>query len=74
MKCQKCLAILLLVFLLLLVGVEDVVRHFSPDVGFLLGPERISFLANTLVAAVLVLTVLSGVQYLTRPSFAREES
>jgi CDP-diacylglycerol---glycerol-3-phosphate 3-phosphatidyltransferase len=73
-KWKTAVQLFAVIFLLLLTGVEDVVRRFNPETEFVLGPERISVLANTLVAAVLLLTVLSGVQYLTRPSFSREES
>lgn len=61
------------VFLLFIIGVQEAVARFGGGPYFL-EESRIQLLANTLMAAVLLLTVLSGFQYFLRPSFYCKES
>lgn len=62
------------VLLLFLVGMMESVHHFRPGIGQAAAREHIELLASFLMAGVLVLTVLSGLQYFMSPNFFRDSS
>lgn len=61
-------------FILLVIGVEETVEHFAANSSFFLDDQLIQLLANVLLAGVLLLTLLSGFHYLFRATFSYKES
>lgn len=64
-KWKTAVQLFAVIFLLLLIGIQEVAEHFL-KVGVVLEGEKMQLLANGLMAAVLVLTVLSGLHYVFR--------
>ncbi|HIL08854.1 MAG TPA: CDP-diacylglycerol--glycerol-3-phosphate 3-phosphatidyltransferase [Candidatus Latescibacteria bacterium] len=60
--------------ILFVIGVEETVERFAANSSFFLDNELIQLLANVLLAGVLLLTLLSGFQYLFRATFSYKES
>lgn len=61
-------------FILLVIGVEETVERFAANSSFFLDDQLIQLLANVLLAGVLLLTLLSGFHYLFRATFSYKES
>ncbi len=61
-------------FILLVIGVEETVERFAANSSFFLDDQLIQLLANVLLAGVLLLTMLSGFHYLFRATFSYKES
>ena len=61
-------------FILLVIGVEETVERFAANSSFFLDDQLIQLLANVLLAGVLLLTLLSGFHYLFRAMFSYKES
>jgi CDP-diacylglycerol--glycerol-3-phosphate 3-phosphatidyltransferase len=61
-------------FILLVIGVEETVERFAANSTFFLDDQLIQLLANVLLAGVLLLTLLSGFHYLFRATFSYKES
>ena len=61
-------------FILLVIGVEETVERFAAKSSFFLDDQLIQLLANVLLAGVLLLTLLSGFHYLFRAMFSYKES
>ncbi|MEW6753697.1 MAG: CDP-diacylglycerol--glycerol-3-phosphate 3-phosphatidyltransferase [Candidatus Latescibacterota bacterium] len=72
-KWKTAVQLFTVVLLLFIMGVQETVGRFGAGAYFL-DESRIQVLANTLMAAVLLLTLLSGFQYFLRPSFFCKES
>jgi cardiolipin synthase len=70
-KWKTAVQLFAVIFLLLITGTQEVAAHFF-DGSMLLESENIHALANGLMAAVLALTVLSGVHYVFRANFSTE--
>ena len=62
------------VLILFIICLQEMIGRFIGDETFFLDGERIQMLANGLVLAVLLLTVLSGFHYLFRAGFFYKES
>lgn len=62
-----------IVVVLSLMAAAEAAAHFGWEAD-LLQPARLSLVANTLMATVLILTVLSGFHYLVRPGLPLNES
>ena len=73
-KWKTAVQLFTVVFLLFIIGLQEMVGRFGGEDVFLLDGGRIQMLANGLMAAVLLLTVLSGFHYLFRASFFYKES
>ena len=61
-------------FILLVIGVEETIERFAANSSFFLDDQLIQLLANVLLAGVLLLTLLSGFHYLFRATFSYKES
>lgn len=61
------------VILLLVIGAREAMRHLAPRADFPLGDGDIRALGNTLMAATLLLTVMSGLQYMVGARFCRND-
>ena len=68
-KWKTALQLFTVVILLFLISAQETMKRFAPDVGFPLAFGHIRLIANGLVAAILLFTVLSGLQYLLRGRF-----
>jgi CDP-diacylglycerol--glycerol-3-phosphate 3-phosphatidyltransferase len=66
-KWKTAVQLFAVIFLLLLIGIQQVTEHFL-DMGVVVEGAIIKMLANGLMGAVLVLTVLSGLHYVFRAS------
>lgn len=73
-KWKTAVQLFTVVLLLFIIGMQEVLKGLSQENAFFLDEVRLRLLANGLVAAVLLLTVLSGIQYLFHPAFFGEES
>lgn len=73
-KWKTAVQLFTVVFLLFIIGLREALRRFGGDADFFLDEARLQLLANGLMAAVLLLTVLSGFHYLFRASFSCKES
>lgn len=72
-KWKTAVQLFTVVFILFIVGLQEALPRFSERGAFFLQGEWIQTLANGLMAAVLLLTVLSGFHYLFRASFFYNE-
>ena len=66
-KWKTAVQLFAVIFLLLLIGIQQITEHFF-NMGVVVEGELIELLANGLMGAVLVLTVLSGLHYVFRCS------
>jgi phosphatidylglycerophosphate synthase len=66
-KWKTAVQLFAVIFLLLLIGIQQVTEHFL-DMGVVVEGAILKILANGLMGAVLVLTVLSGLHYVFRAS------
>jgi len=73
-KWKTAVQLFTVVFLLFIIGLQEMLGRFSEGEEFFLDGARIQTLANVLIAAVLLLTILSGFHYLFRASFFYKES
>lgn len=73
-KLKTAVQLFTIVLLLFMIGVQEALGRLAGDADYFLDAARMQLLANGLVAAVLVLTVLSGFHYLFRFSFFYKES
>jgi CDP-diacylglycerol--glycerol-3-phosphate 3-phosphatidyltransferase len=73
-KWKTAVQLFTVVFLLFIIGLREALRRFGGEANFFLDEARLQLLANGLMAAVLLLTVLSGLHYLFRASFTCKES
>ena len=64
-KWKTAVQLFAVIFLLLLIGIQQVTEHFF-NMGVVVEGKIIELLANGLMGAVLVLTVLSGLHYVFR--------
>ena len=62
-KWKTAVQLFAVIFLLLLIGIQQVTEHFF-NMGVVVEGKLIELLANGLIGAVLVLTVLSGLHYI----------
>lgn len=62
------------VLLLFLLAVRESMHHLRPDADVFLASAHVYVLAHIMVAAVLVLTVISGLQYLVKPAFFKDDA
>lgn len=72
-KWKTAVQLFTVVFILLIIGLQETLPRFSERGAFILEGEWVQMLANGLMAAVLLLTVLSGFHYLFRASFFYNE-
>ena len=63
-KWKTAVQLFAVIFLLLLIGIQQVTEHFF-NMGVVVEGKLIELLANGLIGAVLVLTVLSGLHYIS---------
>ncbi|NKB66311.1 MAG: CDP-diacylglycerol--glycerol-3-phosphate 3-phosphatidyltransferase [Candidatus Latescibacteria bacterium] len=68
-KWKTALQLFSVVVILFGMGLQEVLEHFSWDIGLPLGGPEFKLLANGLMASVLLLTLLSGIHYVFRTSF-----
>ena len=73
-KWKTVAQLITVLFILLVIGVEETVEHFAANSSFFLDDPLIQLLANVLLAGVLLLTMLSGFHYLFRATFSYKES
>jgi CDP-diacylglycerol--glycerol-3-phosphate 3-phosphatidyltransferase len=73
-KWKTAVQLFTVVFLLFIIGLQEAVGRFRGGEAFFLDGTHIQTLANGLIAAVLLLTVLSGFQYVFRAGFFYKES
>jgi len=73
-KWKTAVQLFTVVFILFIIGLQEAVGRFNEGGSFFLDKSRIQILANGLMAAVLLLTVLSGFHYLFRTGFFYKES
>ena len=64
-KWKTAMQLFAIIFLLLLIGIQQVTEHFF-NMGVVVEVKIIELLANGLMSAVLVLTILSGLHYVFR--------
>ncbi len=72
-KWKTAVQLFAVIVLLFVIGLQEAVMRFSEDGTFFLDGAQVQMLANGLMAAVLLLTVLSGFHYLFRASFLYKE-
>jgi CDP-diacylglycerol---glycerol-3-phosphate 3-phosphatidyltransferase len=65
-KWKTAVQLFTVVFILFTIGLQEAMKRFGQDQAFFLDGGRIQTLANGLMGAVLLLTVLSGFHYLFR--------
>ena len=63
-KWKTAVQLFAVIFLLLLIGIQQVTEHFF-NMGVVVEGKTIKLLANGLIGSVLVLTVLSGLHYIS---------
>lgn len=68
-KWKTAVQLFSVILLLFIIGLQELMAHFFAEDPFFLDSDKIQILANGLMAAVLLLTVLSGVHYAFRASF-----
>ena len=73
-KWKTVAQLIAVLFILLVIGVEETVERFAANSSFFLDDQLIQLLANVLLAGVLLLTLLSGFHYLFRATFSYKES
>ena len=73
-KWKTVAQLITVLFILLVIGVEETVERFAANSSFFLDDQLIQLLANVLLAGVLLLTLLSGFHYLFRATFSYKES
>ena len=73
-KWKTVAQLIVVLFILLVIGVEETVERFAANSSFFLDDQLIQLLANVLLAGVLLLTMLSGFHYLFRATFSYKES
>jgi CDP-diacylglycerol--glycerol-3-phosphate 3-phosphatidyltransferase len=73
-KWKTAVQLFTVIFILFAIGLEETLGRFATDRISFLDDQLIQLLANGLMAAVLLLTVLSGFHYLFRATFSYEES
>jgi len=73
-KWKTVAQLITVLFILLVIGVEETVERFAANSSFFLDDQLIQLLANVLLAGVLLLTMLSGLHYLFRATFSYKES
>ena len=73
-KWKTVAQLITVLFILLVIGVEETVERFAANSSFFLDDQLIQLLANVLLAGVLLLTMLSGFHYLFRATFSYKES
>ncbi|MBT4496745.1 MAG: CDP-diacylglycerol--glycerol-3-phosphate 3-phosphatidyltransferase [Gemmatimonadetes bacterium] len=73
-KWKTVVQLFTVVFLLFIIGLQETLGRFSGDGAFFLDGARIQILANGLMVAVLLLTILSGCHYFSRSGFFYKES
>ena len=73
-KWKTVAQLIAVLFILLVIGVEETVERFAANSSFFLDDQLIQLLANVLLAGVLLLTMLSGFHYLFRATFSYKES
>ena len=73
-KWKTVAQLITVLFILLVIGVEETVERFAANSSFFLDDQLIQLLANVLLAGVLLLTMLSGFHYLFRATFTYKES
>ena len=73
-KWKTVAQLITVLFILLVIGVEETVERFAANSSFFLDDQLIHLLANVLLAGVLLLTMLSGFHYLFRATFSYKES
>ena len=73
-KWKTVAQLITVLFILLVIGVEETVERFATNTSFFLDDQLIQLLANVLLAGVLLLTMLSGFHYLFRATFSYKES
>ncbi|MFT5090797.1 MAG: CDP-diacylglycerol--glycerol-3-phosphate 3-phosphatidyltransferase [Candidatus Latescibacterota bacterium] len=69
-KWKTAVQLFTVILLLFIMGLQELMARFFAGDTFFLEGDTIHFLANGLMAAVLLLTVLSGVHYLFRSNFS----
>jgi CDP-diacylglycerol--glycerol-3-phosphate 3-phosphatidyltransferase len=73
-KWKTAVQLFSVVFLLFLLAAQGVMERFVPGAGPLLGGGGLRALGNALLAAALLLTVMSGLQYMVGARFLHKES
>ena len=73
-KWKTVAQLIVVLFILLVIGVEETIERFAANSSFFLDDQLIQLLANVLLAGVLLLTLLSGFHYLFRATFSYKES
>jgi len=73
-KWKTVAQLITVLFILLVIGVEETVERFAANSSFFLDDQLIQLLANVLLAGVLLLTMLSGFHYLFRATCSYKES
>ena len=73
-KWKTVAQLITVLFILLVIGVEETIERFAANSSFFLDDQLIQLLANVLLAGVLLLTLLSGFHYLFRATFSYKES
>ncbi len=73
-KWKTAVQLFAVVLLLFIIGLQELMARFFADDPFFLDGEKLYTLANGLMAAVLLLTVLSGVHYAFRANFSVKSS
>ena len=73
-KWKTVAQLITVLFILLVIGVEETVERFAANSSFFLDDKLIQLLANVLLAGVLLLTMLSGFHYLFRATCSYKES
>jgi CDP-diacylglycerol--glycerol-3-phosphate 3-phosphatidyltransferase len=73
-KWKTAVQLFTIVFLLFIIGLQETLGRFAEEGAFFLDETRLQVLANGLMTAVLLLTVLSGFHYLFRARFFYKES
>lgn len=68
-KWKTALQLFTVVFLLFVIGLQEILAHFHHDEIFPFDEGEFQLLANGLMSAVLLLTLLSGFHYLVRRQF-----
>ena len=69
-KWKTAVQLFTVLFILFVVGLEEIVGRFAGGGTFFLDERLIQILANALLAGVLLLTLLSGFHYLFRAAFS----
>jgi len=73
-KWKTAVQLFAVILLLFIIGLQELLARFTDSGTFFLDADKIHLLANGLMAAVLLLTVLSGIHYLFRASFSIKSS